>query len=80
MLAFRSLYKLNQMLTRDEMMLNNAKSELSSNAENFLEKLATFEIRYPKIWANISESLYAQTDMNLGDLINTLQIFSEITN
>ena len=67
------------MPTRTELMLSSAQAELVADAENLLEKFATFENRYPKIWANISETLYSKTDMNLSDLINLLQVFSEIT-
>jgi hypothetical protein len=67
------------MLTRTEIMLQTAQAELAADAENLLEKFATFENSYPQIWESINQILYAQTDMNLADLINLLQIFSEIT-
>lgn len=67
------------MLTRAEIMLQSAQSELSTDTQNLLEKLATFENRYPKIWVNISETVYSKTDLNLSDLINLLQAFSQIT-
>lgn len=67
------------MPTRSELMLSTAQAELAADAEKLLEKLATFEIQYPQIWAIISQNLYSQSDMNLGDLVQLLQIFSEIT-
>jgi len=67
------------MTTRTELMLSSAQAELAADTENLLEKFATFEIRYPQIWESVSQILYAQTDMNLNDLINLLQVFSEIT-
>lgn len=67
------------MLTRAEIMLQSAQSELSTDTQNLLEKFAAFENRYPKIWANIEETLYSKTDLNFADLINLLQAFSEIT-
>lgn len=66
------------MLTRDETMERTAQGEMKYAAEIFLEKLATFENSYPKIFKNLNEVLYSQADLNIGDLINLLQIFSEI--
>ena len=66
------------MITRSEMMESSAQSELRRYAENFLEKLTNFQQMYPKQWQEINQNLYAEADLNIADLINLLQVFSEI--
>lgn len=56
----------------------STKTDLSTTAEDLLEKLASLEISYPTIWEKLNESIYSETDLNLGDAINVLQVLTEI--
>ncbi len=67
------------MLTRTELMLQGAKSELGTDAEALLEKIAIFEKRFPGAYESLREKLSEKIDFDLDDLINLLQTFSEIT-
>ena len=64
--------------TRTDLMIQSAKSSLVDNAQFFLTDLQAFQARYPQISANINETLYSKVDMNLEDLVNLIQTFSEI--
>lgn len=53
-------------------------TELAIDAKKFLEQLAAFENNCPRMWGNLSEMLYSKTDLNITDLVNLLEAFSEI--
>lgn len=67
------------MTTRTERMLQITQADLAADIETLLKKFAIFEILHPQIWKRINENLYSQTDLNVCDLINLLETFSEIT-
>ncbi|MBW4450050.1 MAG: hypothetical protein KME38_25260 [Spirirestis rafaelensis WJT71-NPBG6] len=66
-------------MNRNELMQSSATSELGRHAENFLEKITAFQQNYPEKWQGINDKLYQQADMNAEDLMNLLQVFSEIS-
>lgn len=67
------------MLSQSEMMILEAQTELGKDAENLLEKFATFEKRFPDAYEDLRENIQEEVDFDLDDLTNLLQIFSEIT-
>ncbi len=64
--------------TRSQMMQDSALSELDRTAEIFAVMLEKFEKTYPDKWQEMNEQLYSITEMNIADLANLLQVFSEI--
>jgi hypothetical protein len=65
--------------TRHELMQASTLSELERTAEIFAGMLEKFEKNYPQKWQDINEQMYSITDMNIADLANLLQVFTEIS-
>ncbi|MBW4607210.1 MAG: hypothetical protein KME22_08290 [Hassallia sp. WJT32-NPBG1] len=65
-------------MNQSEVLLQTAQAELSEDVQKLLEKLASFEVRYPNIWKNLNETVYSKADMNVDDAVNILQALTEI--
>jgi len=64
-------------MNRTEMMQSSAQSELGRNAENFMEKLESFQQRYPESWETLNKEVYQKCDLNIADLSNLLLVLVE---